>query len=172
MRYTKPIAFLVIWALLALVVVALIPEFRRAFEPRTGVFVLALPWLLCFAGTGPTAAFRALRDGLSLDAADLPADRRRRSVGILRRLGGLSLSTGVLAFFVTTLATFNAIATGGRVNPMEFLVSAPTAFLAPLYGYLLRVFFYGPLAAALEGVDSGLGLDLEEADGDAAADRR
>ena len=163
MAHLRPLAFLVIWAGVAVLLSSLVPGLPDLFEPRTAGFVLALPWLLSFAGTGPGEVLRAFGDPLTGRAGDLPLDRRRRSVLILRKLGGLSISAGVVAFFATAIASLNTIAaSGGQANPLEVIGAAPTAFLAPFYGYLLSAFVYGPLAASIDCEDSGLGLELEQ----------
>ena len=163
MNLSRTLALLVVWLLLAVIARQLIPGLTEIVEPRTLLFVVALPWLLALAGTRPGELFGALRDAFRSRAAELPAERNARSAAILRKLGSLSLSAGVFAFFATTVATFGAIARiGGNVEPAMLLRGAGTTLLAPLYGYMLMVFLYEPLAAAIEGEDSGLGAELEE----------
>jgi len=162
MNPIKPIGYLALWTLLGAVIYYFLPGLPQIFEPRTGLFVLALPWLISFAGMGPGAVLSALRDPLLRDVADLPHARRMRSAGILRKLGSISVSAGILAFFASAIATLNSIASsGGQANPMEFVAGAPAALLAPLFGYFLCSFVYEPLAVSIESEDSGLGMELE-----------
>lgn len=163
MKLSRILALVVVWIFLAVAVRFLVPGLATVVEPRTLLFVLALPWLISLAGVSPRELLDAVRDPFREGAADLPADRRAASAAILRKLGGLSLSAGVFAFFVTTVATFSAIATaGGQASPFLLVSGAGTTLLAPLYGYVLMVFCYEPLAAAIEGEDSGLGEELGE----------
>ncbi len=162
MNLSRILALVVVWSFLALAVRFLVPGLATVVEPRTLLFVLALPWLISLAGVSPRELLDAVRDPLRKGAADLPADRRAASAIILRRLGGLSLSAGVFAFFATTVTVFTAIASaGGQVSPSMLVSGAGATLLAPLYGYVLMAFVYEPLAAAIEGEDSGLGAELE-----------
>lgn len=163
MNPAKLLGYAAIWAFVGATLAQFLPSAPRILEPRTALFVIALPWLVSFAGFGPGDVLRAARDPFARDPSELPLERRRCSAGMLRKLGGLTLTTGTIAFFASTLTTFQVMAsTGGQANPMEVVVAAPAALLAPLTGFILNAFVYEPLAASLEAADSGLGADLLE----------
>ena len=135
------------WGILAGAVVGGLPTVINASRKADYVFHLA----------GVTA--------LGLAVALTLLVRRPRAIGTWVLLGvlcGLRLETHALSL-PSTVATFGAIARiGGNVEPAMLLRGAGTTLLAPLYGYMLMVFLYEPLAAAIEGEDSGLGAELEE----------
>lgn len=163
MNSTKLPLYILVWTILALVLVKLLPNLAQLFEPRLGLLVLALPWLVCIAGHGAQEVLAAFKDAFNARAQDLDSDTRTRSANILRKLGSLSLSAGVLAFFASAAGTLNSMAaSGGQAHSIDMVADAPAAMLAPLLGFLLSAFVYTPLASSLEGLDSGLGVELED----------
>jgi len=162
MKSTKLLVYVAIWILLGIVLNQFLPSLPQLLEPRSALFVFGLPWLVCCAGHGIREVSDCIRAALTQNAADLDLSARLRSAGLLYKLGGLSLSAGVLAFFASAVAALNSIAsTGGQANAIEMVAVAPAALLAPLFGFLLSAFVYGPLASSVEGLDSGLGAELD-----------
>ncbi len=162
MKLPKLVTLFLAWALLALVLLRFVPALGDIIELRTLLFVVGIAPVYGLAVLGAADVFGALRAGLGLGGADVPPETRARYSGALRMLGDLSLAAGVFAFFATVIATFNAMAmAGGNASAVQVLGGASTTFLAPLYGFLLRSFVYGPMASGLAEPGSWLGSELE-----------
>lgn len=162
MKIPKTLSLFNSWALLLFLLQSFIPELGSIIEWRTLLFVLAIPPFFAFAVLGGPDVLCALRWGVGLGDDELPSECRQRYVGTLRLIGDLSLGAGVFAFFATVIATFNVLAaSAGQASPLEVVAGASTTFLAPLYGFLLRSFVYGPMAAGLDQPGSWLGVTLE-----------
>lgn len=162
MNLARSIGLVLAWLLLCFVGARAVPSASYLVDLRSAALVLLLPWVVAFAVHGAGPSVRALRDGFASSSGDLSPERRADSAAILGSLGGLSFAAGLVGLIGTFVATLHAVAaSAGTAQPADFVLALGTMVLAPIYGLLLRSFFYDPLASGLRAPVSGLGVELE-----------
>jgi hypothetical protein len=161
MNVTRLVGLAASWALLLFVGARLVPAMHYLVDLRSAAFVVFLPWVVVVAAHGPGVAARALIDALSSASAELPPDRRADGVAVLTSLGGLSFAAGIIGLLGTFATIQSFAASSGPLESGHLVLATGAMILAPIYGLLLRAFFYDPLAVGLEGPASTLGATLE-----------
>jgi len=139
------------------------PVPSKFFDLPTFLFVVALPLLVVGVTHSPKAVWDALASGFTNRLEDRPREARLASAALLRSLGAVSLSAGMVGLFGAVLAMFHTIAvTGGQGNPAEVVWRLGSLMLSPLYALAVKAFLYDPLAARIEGLAESRGEVFEE----------
>lgn len=159
---TRYVALVVAWSALFVGVSAIAPDVALLLDLRTAAWVVLFPWLVAWIGFPLRDIGAALGDASRLNVRDLPLERRMQSARVLRAVGGLTLATGIVAFFGTYINLLSGIAMTTRtVTTADYMNGLGAMLLAPLYGLALRAFLYDPVAASIEGATSELASELD-----------
>lgn len=163
---TRYLALVVAWSALFVAISAIAPDVSLLFDPRTVAFVTLFPWLVACIGFPFRDLGASLADAVRPGIRDLPVERRVQSARVLRAVGGLTLATGVIAFFGTYLNLLSGLALKtGTATKTDYITGFSAMLLAPLYGLALRAFLYDPIATSIESA-SALAMERDAADAD------